>query len=523
MSRKLVEENIDNSPMYHSSINYNTSMQHKPFSYPKKVVIAYSKDHFIPGTGTKKGSAGAIASLLYDAVESVKGTSVTYIDSNLPRSWPQLKKVDLLITRDVYVPALRIFYKPRRTMIITVNQSRRSRLKKMKSISSYCQNEVRAIRRTTNYINKKCSYLVVGNTLTARTYIEEGLSVRNMREVGYGLTRDTPIQRHDASRRVLLCHIGEISFRKGIDFIAEVARLAAELNPNVKLVITGHSPIGFESEKVCAKLRQLDNVEFAGWVGTESKEFRELLDNTCAAIFPTREEGLAGSYLDVAKYGIPTFSTIEVGVEIPKQLTITEFNYSSAKKILTDINRNLEYLWDIAESHQKYLHGLVESEIPNIIKNYLCSGNSGPHVLLPVPVESKTKTNLETAIDPYSRDGSLYLEEFKLSNLQQNLTRRESQILRNHIELASRSKTFPLKILNLGVLSKTGQEEKFVESPPSCLELLEHSCFGFNDRFLFRVKFYLRGRCSTFRSYCFSLRPLATAYLSLLNNHIERR
>ena len=497
-------------------------MPEDSFLKPKVVVIAYSTEHFLPDTDIRKGSAGAIASLLYQGANSVKGISITYIDSNLPRSWPQLKNVDLLVTRDVYVPALKIFYKPVRTLIVAVNQTRRARLSKMKLISKSCPIEIESIEKSTNYINNDCGYLIVGNSLTARTYREEGLRPRNIREVSYGVNQSPFVAKFEKNNCVLLCHIGEISFRKGIDFIAKVANLAAISNPELKIVITGEPPIGFESEAICSELAKLNNVEIVGWVDTRSQYFENLLGRACAALFPTREEGLAGSYLDVAICGIPIFSTVDVGVEIPKQFTISQFDGVAARSILVAIDRNLEDLWDVGESHGKYLQGLSQSQIPTIVRNYLDSGSLGPKIQLAGPIQNKTQKILESAFEILLPGLSPDLAELTLSKTQQRISRRNLEILRNHVELVSRNGISSLMVQTLGLLSKPNQEFNDEKHIISCVSLYEHSCLGDNQKLFSRIKYSVRGKYSTFRAYCFALRPLVIVYLNLLKTRANR-
>ena len=156
------------------------------------------------------------------------------------------------------------------------------------------------------------------------------------------------------------------------------------------------------------------------------------------------------------------------------------------------------------------------------MRNYLDSGSLGPKIQLAGPIQNKTQKILESAFEILLPGLSPDLAELTLSKTQQRISRRNLEILRNHVELVSRNGISSLMVQTLGLLSKPNQEFNDEKHIISCVSLYEHSCLGDNQKLFSRIKYSVRGKYSTFRAYCFALRPLVIVYLNLLKTRANR-
>jgi glycosyltransferase involved in cell wall biosynthesis len=487
----------------------------------KTAVIAYSTAHFNPDTHDISGSAGAIASLLFTSTLAIPGIKVFYIDSNQPRTWPDLKNIDYLITRDVYIPALKFFYRPKKTLIILVNQSRKFRLDKLRKVANSCPIEYKSIRDSSNYVNNKDLYMVIGNSITAESYKSIGVGSKRLREVGYGFDTSVQIQKFHPKRNIVLFHIGEISYRKGIDVISSLANLAQREFPDLQFVITGMPPEGFESSFICNELRKQENVLFTGWLDLGSEEFLDILSRTLISVFPTREEGLAGAYLDIATTGIPTFTTVEVGCEIPCELTIRSFNLLDLRKILVSALETSEELWKIAQLNAQYLKGFAESKIPLLVSDFLNSRQFEFCIRIENQISELSKQNLKKHLNVCNSSECVSSQSYFLSNLVTEISKNDALRIRTHLEIASRLSIRVLEIEDLCLLSFSDWELRVPINPVTCNSLPFHGCRKTESEHFFRT--LVAKIFSNFRAYYSSWKPFLIVTSNQFRNRKARR
>jgi len=416
-----------------------------------RIVVAYSKRHFNPETGEKSGSAGEIASRTWSAARNLATSDLVYIDSNLPATWPALDQIDLLITRDVYVPALKFYYKPKQIIVVEVNQATNARVNRMKAVQFLAKREIGSFKNFGNFISKKCAYLIIGNELTQETFREIGVDVRKIRQVSYGIGRISEIQEYHMSRKTILFHIGEISYRKGIDYVQHFISYANHAYPEFKFIVTGFAPAGFESEKILSQVSKELSVTSIPWIDTSSLEFLDILREVVAAILPTREEGLAGAYLDIAKCGIPVFTTRFVGVEIPSTLELAQDENAgmSVDSILEKIAHDSETIWEVAERQRNYVLGMKYSQIEESINNYVKYGFLGPNLIIDGELNGSSIREIRRLFGLTSEFNNSY-EGIIFKPAKNELSRSEVKHLHSHVHQTSRMGLKSVYIPNIG-------------------------------------------------------------------------
>ncbi len=108
--------------------------------------------------------------------------------------------------------------------------------------------------------------------------------------------------------KFIVGHIGAlVDYHKGQKTIIEAAKMLSKTHPNIKFLLLGQG----QDETILKQLSaKLDNIEFVGFVddvGTWIKLF-DLF------IFPSRQEGLGSSLLDVMRFGKPIIASDVGGI-----------------------------------------------------------------------------------------------------------------------------------------------------------------------------------------------------------------
>jgi hypothetical protein len=310
----------------------------------QKVVLAYSTKHFDPESGLIKGSAGEIASACFQSITNIFGReSVIYIDSDMPETWPQnAGKISALITRDSNVSLQVSFFKPDKVLLIAVNQHIKVRnslaeAARKLGLPKQALDTSDGVFEVTSGVRIADKVILVGDGSTRNTYINNGLSSKNILPVSYAQKSINFNYSASDHTDTLLVHLGSLGFRKGLDKILIFLESEEFKKSSLNLVVTGEPVNEYwrgRIQEVCGDER----VNFPGWLDVHSDSFNQILRKTKFAIFPSREEGLSGAYLEIARTGIPVLTTKNVGIETLSELTLEDDSYSeflySLKRLL---------------------------------------------------------------------------------------------------------------------------------------------------------------------------------------------
>jgi GT2 family glycosyltransferase len=378
------------------------------------IVIAYSFAHFHPKLRPEpRGSAGTIAKTVYDqAVKAVGEQNVLYVDSDIPQSWGPTQSVATLIARASNFSTLIKHFSPQRNLLIAVNQhpnSRKNLTKQARKLGlpKYALNSTDGILESGKQISLASKVLIVGNGVTRQTYLENGFESRNVFPVAYKPTKIDFTYKSSTGNNIL-AHIGSIGFRKGADIIFQIADSLRESKLPNKLILTGTPVNEFWSEKLNEAIgRNPDNLEFKGWVDTASKEFKELLGCTKIAIFPSREEGLSGAFLEVANTGIPILTTDQVGIEALAEL-VAPIGKEFTKRLHELLGCTLDELEYLSENSRKWFDSVAnsESQLRDTVDRFIDTNKVWPKVDLKLCVHNKAQS-IENLILGWSVAASL--------------------------------------------------------------------------------------------------------------------
>ena len=240
--------------------------------------------------------------------------------------------------------------------------------------------------------------LLFGNVRTLNSYTHNGVPGEKIRLVNYGTDVRT---RRSATKAgstppgtQLLYSASEIGLRKGFDVVANLmeevqpARFGAHLN------IVGAASYPYYRER----LEQLKSalgphITDHGWLRPASDEYRELLDRCDYHLFPSLEEGQAGTVLEAMSCGVIPLISANCGVDFAP-LGFCETATSSARN-----RRLLEQALGLDDAERERLRGKTleyydefhagfEDGLEDALEDLL-AGSTRPHVSAVLPVHDK--------------------------------------------------------------------------------------------------------------------------------------
>lgn len=299
-------------------------------SAKKNCVILYSRRHFDPSKSTELSgsSAGRIAATIYEAAKSCPDYNVHYFDSFDFNEWIPMG-VDVLVTLIDNLPLAKWFFRPKRIIVIAVNQHPLVRLQNgIIGLASGLPNQALVpsdgIYQPFHSLNKANSILCVGNEKTTESY-KRYLPMTDIRQVNY----ESNFSLHNSNRRItnienVLVLMSSIGYRKGFDrFVDEINQ--SKYLKRFKFHIVGHPEGPYWQAEVEKLISEHSNVKFHGWMLNNNEEFSNLIDKMDIAIFPTREEGLVGSLLECIDLGLISLHTSNSGLDnLLEELTLSD-------------------------------------------------------------------------------------------------------------------------------------------------------------------------------------------------------
>ncbi len=291
------------------------------------ILLSYSKRHFdpsLPATQQKHwgSSANILARALYEELSEL-GT-LTYVDAQEdPASVSQDQPYDLFVGVFTHFDKWRRASRAKQSIFFAVNMhpTQRNRLLRQfkaewhlpqAAFSSWDMAPVKAIKRS---LQDTDAIIAVGNIATYNSYIVGGVPKSKVKVINYaadGPTVSVPAVKK--GRRYL--HVAsELGLRKGFDVVAELAETAAKY-PDFHLDLVGLPTNDYYKQRLNQLVERLGSqCTYHGWLDASSKEYAAVLKANDVILFPSIEEGQAGTVLDAMRYGLIPLITRNVGVD----------------------------------------------------------------------------------------------------------------------------------------------------------------------------------------------------------------
>lgn len=297
-----------------------------------KCVILYSRRHFDPNKKTElnESSAGKIAASIYESLSKIPNLEVQYFDAFDFTEWQRFR-VDVLITLIDNMPLATWYFKPRKTIVVAVNQHPLVRLENALNSRDYGVPS-RAIVPSDGafqpfFCLKKANVILcVGNLHTASTF-KRYLKNSYILDTHYQASiPNFKKERSPGEIKKILVLMSSIGYRKGFDRIKKEIEENSKVLSQFEFHLIGHPEGVFWKKQVDDLTNKYANVVDHGWILNDTILFKKLLGEMDIALFPTREEGLVGSLLECLESGILCMHTPNSGLDNSiEELALPEF------------------------------------------------------------------------------------------------------------------------------------------------------------------------------------------------------
>lgn len=448
------------------------------------VVILYSLRHFNPEgqASLSTSSSGLIASEVYSAVIKQPNVNIFYFDAFDVLSWKRIQ-ADILIGIPDNLAIANSFFKPKRTFLIAVNAhpSKRLGLAVDALVSKFPLSALDftdGVYQTFVDIFSGDAALVVGGEIVRSTFLANDFNSRQIQSTFYSVS---PISKQTSSPIVpksrnstlnVLIFMSMYSFRKGADVVLQTIKYA---DPNrYHFSIVGDLGISENSywRSQGVDILNLKNVRNFGWLDHKSEEFSSIFYSCDLALFPTREEGLAGTVLETIINRLPVLTTPECGFDSRiEKLTLRSLNHAHVLEKLDSLFEAKNSLPDLAHTQNLNLFEWEASldAISVIVSRWISdfqSGKSDSHTVFFERRTFKRFTAVKSFIAFYfqatfriTRDPTISVLDFFLFNKflvkrsyilnKKGFRTRLSLFLNEH----SKTKRVAFKLKNLGIWS----------------------------------------------------------------------
>lgn len=313
------------------------------------ILLAYSTRHYLPDAPGEAGrsSAAVLASTLH-AILSRFG-EVEYVDGLNPPRRLKRRHYDLLVSILGGITPLCRRAQFDKVCLFAVNMhpvERNRILDHFNDAYQVCDAHTldKSIVSLTvlDDIDRADAIFLVGNDTVRESYIRYGVRPRMLRCFNYAsaLPATTSSPRTGDGRTPgarFVYAATEMCLRKGFDIVAELFSEAARRGKDFYLTI-----IGGEGSKVyAAKLAELQQtlgqrLRIEGWVPSDSDRYPELLRQNDFIIFPSLEEGQAGSVLDALACGLVPIVTPQTGIDCSPLGMLEPALHSQRNKCILD-------------------------------------------------------------------------------------------------------------------------------------------------------------------------------------------
>lgn len=294
-----------------------------------RFLLSYSADHFDPKRPVAEHahwgtSANVISRTLYAALR--KRGEVTFIDATEPERVAG-QRFDAFIGIQRNFGAILEQCSVDRSILVAVNMhpAEHNELllgfvvrEELPSASLHAL-DFQDVAQRARDLAAADSILLFGNSRTRDSYTAHGIPETKIRLVNYGV--DVPASRPPdrsaaGSRTEILYSASEIGLRKGFDIVAALADQVGLGEHGAHLHIAGTATYPHYIAKLDELAeRQGPHVTLHGWLPASSAEYRDLLDRCDYLLFPSLEEGQAGSVLDAMARGVVPLISRNCGVD----------------------------------------------------------------------------------------------------------------------------------------------------------------------------------------------------------------
>ncbi|MEA2440680.1 MAG: hypothetical protein QOH76_2104 [Thermoleophilaceae bacterium] len=297
-----------------------------------RILLSYSVAHFDPSTPRERqerwgNSANVISRTLYELLG--KHGDVTFVDAFDPPDlagqrfdlfvgiWPNFRKMLAAsgAERSVFV-AVNMHPAEHNRLLLDFVVEQQLPSDALTTIDILDAEEIGRAIEAADHV------LCFGNVATYNSFVEHGVPKRKVRVVNYGSGSAPPAEDESppppaiGGETHILYAASEIGLRKGFDIVRGAATRARLERLNAHLHVVGAASYPHYRRELAALEESLgDRMTNHGWVAAGSDEYRELRRRCQFLLFPSLEEGQAGTVLDAMQHGVIPLISANCGVD----------------------------------------------------------------------------------------------------------------------------------------------------------------------------------------------------------------
>jgi glycosyltransferase involved in cell wall biosynthesis len=240
--------------------------------------------------------------------------------------------------------------------------------------------------------------LLFGNVRTFNSYVANGVPAEKIKLVNGGSdlrVQDPPVEETAGQSETHFVYCAsEIGLRKGFDILEEAVTDAGLDRLGSHLHIVGRASYDHYRKRVEQLAERLDtHVTDHGWLPANSPEYRELLERADYLLFPSLEEGQAGTVLDAMACGAIPLISENCGVDFAplgfcELATASERNVELLREACGLPTEERRRLREKTLEYYEEFHGGFERRL-DVAVGDLIDDQPRPHVSVVLPVYNK--------------------------------------------------------------------------------------------------------------------------------------
>jgi len=326
-----------------------------------KIILSYSSLHFNPINKKWFDGAGFLSYNLFNSLGEVfSQDEIIFTDHKDYRKFIGINDVKLLIGVSLNLNDFAKITKPEKTILWAVNKSAQDRLLIRKKAKNYSLPTRSLTHGDGIYANVKETQhtdlvLGLGGWSNYQSFLRSGMNSNSVYMIGSSSMGNNEFHEYRSGDNILF-FCGSLSFRKGAHLISPILNLLKSTGTS-KLIVVGKSNTKYWQE-------QMDSLELQFPLHFEhiterldfnSKAWRSIINSCQFAIFPSFEEGIAGTAIDVIAAGLPLLISNEVGLEFTENSPILTMksNNEWLSAILEMLNRSFNDKQELLNEQQK--------------------------------------------------------------------------------------------------------------------------------------------------------------------------
>lgn len=373
-----------------------------------KILLCYSRDHFDPNLSPEEHStwgisANLLARQFYESLSELG--DVTYSDG-----YDYEKHTGE--EYDLFVGIERNFHKIidvcniKKSILIAVNMHPKER---NLILNNFAQNQLRDNESIANgdlvdekdiekSVNAADFIFCFGNNTTLNSYLKNGVKRNKIKSFNYSIPEPMPKPRKTGKMKRMLYLASGIGLRKGFDIVIDM--LESTNSKDFHLDIVGKPTNNYYQAKIDRLLKRYPRIiTYHGYIPAKSAKYRKVLTSNDFLLFPSLEEGQAGTVIEGFHFGLVPLVSAEAGVDFsPLGFLKTSLDNSNNKSVLKQAldlsSSELDSLKLKTQDYYNRFHSGLKKQLQESINNCV-TGHINPKVSVVLPIYNKESSILE--------------------------------------------------------------------------------------------------------------------------------